>query len=176
MGSPAGGFLIGSLLGIPYDVLARRVQEGYVAAGLDGIRPAHAPVFLHLQPDGDRVTDLAARAGMTKQAIGYLVEYLIRHGYLERLPDPTDGRAQIVRRTERGWQVNRVARQVVAQVQNEWAEALGEERMAQLRELLGDLIRFLGVEYAGSISEVSARTRGGRWSTDDRATGSRRQG
>ena len=171
MRSPGGGFLIGSLLGIPSDVLGRRVQEGYVAAGLDGIRPAHTPVFRHLQPEGDRVTDLAARAGMTKQAIGYLVEYLIRHGYLERLPDPTDGRAQIVQRTERGWEVNRVARQVVAEVQDEWASALGEERMEQLRELLGDLVRFLGVQYVGSISEVSARAPGGRWPAYDQTAG-----
>lgn len=151
------GFLIGSLLGIPLDELGRRVQEGCVAAGLGDIRPAHRPVFRFLAPEGERVTELAARAGASKQAMGYLVDYLVQHGYLERLPDPTDGRAQIVRRTERGWEVNRVARRVVADVQAEWSAALGADHMAELLRLLGALCQHLGHSYPGSISEISAR-------------------
>jgi DNA-binding MarR family transcriptional regulator len=158
MGSHADGFLIGSLLGIPYDMLGKRVEEGYLEAGFADLRPAHSPVFRFLSPDGDRVTDLARRAGTTKQAMGYLVEYLIGRGYLERLPDPTDGRAQIVRRTARGWAVNRTAREVVAAVQAEWAAAIGEARMSVLLDVLRDLVAALGVDYAGSVSEVSTRT------------------
>jgi DNA-binding MarR family transcriptional regulator len=152
----AGGFLIGSLLQVPLEVLGQRVQAGYAAAGLDDLRPAHSVVFRTLAPAGERVTELAARAHTTKQAMGYLVDYLVQHGYLERLPDPTDGRAQIVRRTERGWEANRVAREVVGDVQAEWAAMLGEARLDQLLTLLIDLASRLGARYAGSISEVSA--------------------
>jgi DNA-binding MarR family transcriptional regulator len=157
MGSHADGFLIGSLLGIPYDALGKRVETGYAAAGFDDLRPAHSSVFRLLSPEGDRVTELARRAGTTKQAMGYLVEYLIARGYLERLPDPTDGRAQIVRRTARGWAVNRTAREVVATVQAEWTAAIGEARMDLLLDILRDLVTALGVEYSGSVSEVSVR-------------------
>jgi hypothetical protein len=73
------------------------------------------------------------------------------------LPDPTDGRAQIVRRTDRGWIVNRIARQVVAEVQTEWATILELARFELLLSLLTELASQLGVEYLGSISEVSAR-------------------
>ena len=69
-----------------------------------------------------------------------------------------DGRAQIVRRTARGWAVNRTARDVVAAVQAEWTAAIGEERMALLLDVLRDLVTALGVEYTGSVSEVSTRT------------------
>jgi DNA-binding MarR family transcriptional regulator len=113
-------------------------------------------VFRTLAPDGERVTELAARAHTTKQAMGYLVDYLVQHGYLERLRDPTDGRAQIVRRTERGWEANRVAREVVGDVQAEWAAMLGPHRLDQLVNLLTDLASRLGARYAGSISELSA--------------------
>src|SRR5690349_14644863 len=70
-----------------------------------------------LRREGDRIVELAKRAQMTKQAVGYLISYLERHGYVERVPDPTDGRAQIVRRTERGWAFQRAAGRVVQEIQ-----------------------------------------------------------
>jgi DNA-binding MarR family transcriptional regulator len=147
------------LLQVPLEVLGQRVQAGYAAAGLDDLRPAYSLVFRTLAPDGERVTVLAARAHTTKQAMGYLVDCLVQHGYLERLPDPSDGRAQIVRRTERGWLANRVAREVVAEVQAEWAAMLGQDRLDQLITLLTELASCLGAQYAGSISELSAAAR-----------------
>ncbi len=151
------GFLLGALLAIPYDALRRRGHEGLAAAGFGDLRPAHDVVFALLRPEGDRIVDLAKRAQMTKQAMGYLVAYLEEHGYVERVPDPADGRAQLVRRTERGWEVQRTARRLVHEAQQEWAEQLGPERMSQLVLLLRDLVRLLGVEYKGSPTEVATR-------------------
>jgi DNA-binding MarR family transcriptional regulator len=139
--------------------LERRVLDGYHAAGFADIRAVHAHIFRLLPPEGCRTTELAERAYSSKQAIGYLVEYLENHGYVERIPDPNDGRAQIVRRTERGWEVNQTARRLVQQIQTEWAQQLGEERMASMIESLRLLVQLLGVPYEGSISEVSARPR-----------------
>lgn len=151
------GFLLGALLAIPSDALRRRVHEAFATAGFGDLRPAHDPVFALLRPEGDRIVDLAKRAQTTKQAMGYLVAYLEERGYVERVPDPTDGRAQLVRRTERGWEVQRTARRIVHEVQQEWAEQLGPERMHQLLLILRDLVRLLGVEYIGSPPEVAAR-------------------
>jgi DNA-binding MarR family transcriptional regulator len=151
------GFLIGALLLYPTDELRRRVYEGYMEAGFTDLRPAHEPVLGLLSPEGDHIVDLAKRARTTKQAMGYLVAYLEERGYLERVPDPKDGRAQIVRRTERGWEVNRTARRLVEEVQHEWAEQLGAERMEQLISILSDLVKIIGVQYEGSVSEISAR-------------------
>jgi DNA-binding MarR family transcriptional regulator len=151
------GFLIGALLLHSADALQRRVHQGYQAAGFTDIRPAHEPVFGLLSPDGERIIDLAKKARTTKQAMGYLVDYLEEHGYLERIPDPHDGRSQIVRRTEKGWQVNRLAKQLVQEIQNEWADQLGHERMEQLLVLLRDLVKIIGVDYEGSASQHSTR-------------------
>jgi DNA-binding MarR family transcriptional regulator len=155
-----GGFLIGALTAIVRDDLRRRTQEGYRAAGFEDLTPAHDPVFIYLSADGDRIVDLARRAGVSKQAMGYSVAYLEERGYLERTPHPSDGRAQLVRRTERGWEVNRLARQLVQEIQEEWARQLGRERMEQLILLLRELVELIGVEYRGSVSELSHRAAG----------------
>ncbi len=151
------GFLIGGLLGAPYEALANRVYARLADEGLGDLRRAQAEVFRYVPPEGGRVTDVAAAAGVSKQAMAYTVESLIEMGYLSREPDPADRRAQIVRRTERGWEVNRAARRAVQEVQREWTAALGPERMECLLDLLRDLGEHLGIAYQGSISEVSTR-------------------
>src|SRR5436305_12397169 len=83
--------------------VVRRVSVGLAEAGFDDIRPAHTAVFQHIEAAGSRLTDLAERAQIAKQSMGYLVDYLERRGYLERRPDPSDRRAAIVCLTDRGW-------------------------------------------------------------------------
>ena len=139
--------LIGALLVLPFSTINRRVFEAYAAAGFTDLRPAHTPVFQYLLPEGDRIVDLAARAQTSKQAMGYLVGYLEKAGYLERTPDPRDGRAQIVRRTEKGQQVNRLTRETVQVIQKEWTQLLGEDRMAYLLSILRELVQQIGFEY-----------------------------
>jgi DNA-binding MarR family transcriptional regulator len=147
--------LIGALLAIPHEELQRRVQAGFAQAGLPEIRPAHNAVFQWLPVEGARATELAERIGTTKQAVGYLVGYLEQHGYVERVPDPRDRRALLVRRTERGWLVNQTARRLVEEIQAEWAETIGHDRMDSLRALLGELVRSLGVQYSPRIGGVA---------------------
>jgi DNA-binding MarR family transcriptional regulator len=124
------------------------------AAGLPEIRPAHTAIFQLLPPEGGRATELAERIGTSKQAVGYLIDYLELHGYLERVVDPRDGRAFIVRRTEKGWRVNQTARRLVEEVQSEWAERIGSDRMDELRRLLSELIDALGVRYSPRVGGV----------------------
>jgi hypothetical protein len=56
-----------------------------------------------------------------------------------------------VRRTQKGWLVNQTARRLVEEIQADWAERIGHERMAELRELLGDLVLALGFRYSTRI-------------------------
>ncbi len=97
-------------------------------------------VFQHLLLEGMHLTELAERAQITKQSMGYLVDYLQERGYVERVPDLVDGRAKLVRYTERGREVDRVTRQIVQGIEEDWACRLGEHKMDQLRQLLKELI------------------------------------
>ena len=75
------------------------------ALGHPEVRAAHGAVFEFLDDAGTRVSVLADRARMTKQSMTELVAHLERHGYVERVPDPADGRAKLVRATARGREV-----------------------------------------------------------------------
>jgi DNA-binding MarR family transcriptional regulator len=135
---------LGILLRDPFQEVVRRVSVGLAEAGFDDLRPAHTAVFQHIEAGGSRLTDLAERAQITKQSMGYLIDYLEQHGYLERRPDPTDRRAALISLTDRGWEQVRAALRIIARVEEEWATGLGEPRMQQLRELLGDLRQLTG--------------------------------
>jgi DNA-binding MarR family transcriptional regulator len=135
---------VGILLREPFQEVVRRVSIGLVEAGFDDVRPAHTAVFQHIEAGGSRLTDLAERAQITKQSMGYLVDYLEQRGYLERRPDPSDRRAALISLTDRGWEQVRASLRIIATIEEEWASGLGQPRMQQLRELLGDLRQLSG--------------------------------
>src|SRR3954466_3716436 len=114
------------------ELLHRRFAE----RGHAEVRPPHANVMQFLDDDGTRVSVLAERAQITKQSMAELVAHLERHGYVERVPDPTDRRAKLVRATARGREVYAIARQVVAELEEEWTRRLGTAKMRRLRQLL----------------------------------------
>jgi DNA-binding MarR family transcriptional regulator len=130
---------VGILLRGPLQEIVRRIAEGLVEAGFDDIRPAHTAVFQHVKAEGSRLSELAERAQITKQSMGYLVDYLEAHGYVERRADPSDRRASLIFLTERGWAEVREALRIIAAIEQEWARRMGQRRMEQLRELLTEL-------------------------------------
>ncbi len=111
-----------------------RARMGDVGYG--DIREAHGCVFGNIAPEGMRLTELAELAGMTKQGVGEAVTDLERLGYAERVPDPDDGRAKIIRLTERGAAAQSVGFQVIAEIEREWVERFGAERVDALRAIL----------------------------------------
>lgn len=119
--------------------VVRRVTAELADAGFGDIRPAHTSVFQHIDADGSRLTDLAERAQISKQSMGYLVDYLEERGYLDRQPDPDDRRVTLICLTERGWDEIRAALAIIAQVEDEWAQLLGKTRMRELRKTLHEL-------------------------------------
>jgi DNA-binding MarR family transcriptional regulator len=116
-------------------VLHRRFAE----RGHPEIRPPHGNVMQFLDDAGTRVSVLAERAQITKQSMAELVAHLERLGYVERVPDPSDRRAKLVRATARGKQLYAIARDVVAEIEADWTKRLGKTKMRQLRALLEEL-------------------------------------
>lgn len=117
---------------------ARVVRELH-GAGYPDIRAAHAAVFARIRPEGSRVVDIAARAGMTKQSMGELVDDLVAKGYLERVPDPSDGRARLVVLTERGRRHRETALAIMGGIERDYQARLGAELYAALRAALDEL-------------------------------------
>jgi DNA-binding MarR family transcriptional regulator len=115
-----------------FEELHRRLAE----RGYSDIRHAHGCVFRWVEPDGTRLTELADLAGHSKQAVGEFVCDLEARGYVERVPDPADGRAKIIRLTERGIEAKATALEIFAEIESEWAERIGPERVEALREAL----------------------------------------
>jgi DNA-binding MarR family transcriptional regulator len=116
--------------------MEREVLAALAEAGFADVTLAQARVFQRINPDGSRLTELAEAAQLTKQTVGFLVDQLERAGYVERTPDPRDGRARLVRVAERGAAAVRASMGVVAEIEARWAAHLGPARTAQLRESL----------------------------------------
>jgi DNA-binding MarR family transcriptional regulator len=132
------------LLWVPYRAYLERLHARLAQAGYADIRPTHGGnVFRHLRAEGSRLTELAERAQLTKQSMGYLVDYLEERGYLERVPDPLDSRAKLIRLTARGWQLTRVAEGIITQLEDEAEQHLGADKVRQLRCLLHEYAALL---------------------------------
>jgi DNA-binding MarR family transcriptional regulator len=119
---------------------APRLRAAFAAAGLDGIRPAQAVALVPLAAGGLHASDLADRLKVSRQAVAQGIASLERHGYVTRLTDPGDARARIIELTPRGRQALRVMRSNAVALEKRWAEALGPQRLGQLRETLQMLL------------------------------------
>ena len=133
------GQLLGNLIRLFRSELALR---GEASVGVEGIRPAHLQVFGSIKSGGSRLTDLASSSGLSLSAMAELVDGLEQLDYLERRPDPSDGRAKLICLTERGWQAIREGRRLIAEIEVAWAGALGG---SDFESLCRDLQRLLDV-------------------------------
>jgi DNA-binding MarR family transcriptional regulator len=130
---------LGVLLREPFRVGSELLHERFAERGHAEVRPPHGNVLQYLDDAGTRVSVLAGRAQITKQSMAELVAHLERHGYVERVPDPADRRAKLVRATPKGEEVYAIAREFVRELENEWSRRLGRSKLRQLRELLEEL-------------------------------------
>src|SRR5215208_5064792 len=138
-GEPFGPPMIGALLRTPWEAVQQRMLERLHDHGFADLDFAHLNVFQYPGPQGARPSDLAARLGITKQALNYLLGELERLDYLQRQPDPDDLRSKRVALTRRGASAIRVIREAVVEVETRWAGQLGRERFAEFRSLLLEL-------------------------------------
>ena len=105
------------------------------------LRPSHMRLLSLTPPAGMRVTDLAARVGMTKQALGEFVATLQDAGLVEVTVDQRDRRVRLVRPTPAGQELQRVIESAIAGIERRWAAEVGPERWATFREVLAEIGR-----------------------------------
>ena len=126
---------LGILLLIPYRFMEQAVLDELKAHGHD-LPLNQARVFARIGPQGSRPVDLARAAQVSKQTIGTIIDQLQDAGYVERRPDPQDGRSRLVVITERGQQLIDLTTPVVQRIETAWEAHLGKHRARQLREAL----------------------------------------
>jgi DNA-binding MarR family transcriptional regulator len=113
------------------------------AAGYTDLRMRHSLLFEVLPPSGARVTTLAAQLGMTKQAMGELVDDLETSGYITRTNDPDDRRARLVVFTEKGELAFERAFVILGEMEKEYAALVGVKRYADARATFDELVEAL---------------------------------
>jgi len=98
------------------------------------VQPAQSAVITHLKIEGMGLTELAERAGMTKQGMGKRIDELEAEGYVVRSSNPEDGRAKLIQFSEKGLALLEDCGQIVDEIWNEYANIIGEDHLQQFRQ------------------------------------------
>src|SRR4051812_25897245 len=117
--------LIGALLRIPLDRVHSQILGALHAHGFTDITRAHFQVLRWPGPNGQRPVELAQQAGLTRQAMNYLLDQLEELGYVERRAAPDDVRSRRVHLTPRGTSTIAVIREAVNELERDWEAQLG---------------------------------------------------
>lgn len=131
---------LGWLLGRADLLFAEGVTRTMHERGFAGIRLVHIALIRNVDENGTRITDIARRAGMTKQATGQLVAEFVEFGYIRLVNDPTDGRVKIARYTAKG---KKLLVSIVASIkhtEDAVSAAIGVKQLENLKRVLGRLL------------------------------------
>ena len=132
------------LLSLAYNTTSTAIYTRLREKGITDTRPSHGNVMEHLAfEDGVRLSDLAARAGITPQSMGQFVDELEALGYVEKRPDPNDRRAKRIYLASKGRRSTKIEWEVISEVEEALAALLGKRRLAQLRRTLREVVEGL---------------------------------
>jgi DNA-binding MarR family transcriptional regulator len=131
---------VGALLRMAWEALQAEIYANVGAAGFDDLREAHRPLLRYPPIDGMRPTDLAAHLGLSKQATNDLIRDVEKLDYIRLERDPSDGRARIIRYTERGWRLFQAGSHFSRDVGQRWAQAIGQKQYAQFTVALRAIV------------------------------------
>ena len=129
--------LIGARLRYLLGAVERRVARALADAGFTDLQLVHFKVLRFPPPENERPIDLAQRAGMSKQAMNYLLAQLEELGYIQRLA--TDAATRRISLTEKGWKVAQIQRATVRAIEREWSARIGAKRFATFYSVLTEL-------------------------------------
>jgi DNA-binding MarR family transcriptional regulator len=112
-------------------------------AGHPEVKYAHNAVFATLMESGSRATDMAMRAGITRQSMGEVIREMVDLGILEMRPDPDDRRAKLVTYTKEGIEFAREGYQHLIDLEKRFVEEFGEDEYEMTRKVLERLVPLL---------------------------------
>src|SRR6185437_15633790 len=88
---------IAPMMRVLWQEVRDRIHLAFAEEGYADVRAEHLAVLQHPGPDGQRPSTLAARSGMSRQAINHLISHLEQGGYVERYTDPAGDRLEDLR-------------------------------------------------------------------------------
>lgn len=112
--------------------LVRRLHD----LGHEAVQPSHIGLLGNIDTEGTRIARLADRLGVTRQAASQMVTELERRGWVERSPDPADGRAVLVRHTAKGRTMLLDALEQMDDIERGYAATIGSKKMRLVKESL----------------------------------------
>ena len=121
-----------------------RVSAQLAKRGHDGLTGAQAGVIAQIEPLGTRASVVAERMGISKQAVSQFIDELERIGYVERVPDPLDARAKLVRCTRKGVRYHRDVKAAREAIEKEVLPHIGPRGLEELRSQLQRVAVALG--------------------------------
>lgn len=143
------------LMEVASEALFVEFRAELAEAGYGDVRPTHGCVFRFVHENGMRLTELAQVAGMTKQSIGEIVDDLEALSYVERIPDPADKRAKLIRLTEKGEQAQRIGFGLFGKLEQRWGERYGADRIAAFRDLLEEIAAAEAPQLVPELSQAA---------------------
>src|SRR5688572_6847032 len=126
----------GVYLRILWDELRYNLETQLKENGYNDISPSHGWIFYNTEEGGSRITDLAAKAKITKQSMSVLAAQLEKGGYVKKTPDPNDKRAWLLILTAKGKKVKTTGQRINYAFEEQWKKKLGEKEYNQLRQFL----------------------------------------
>jgi DNA-binding MarR family transcriptional regulator len=119
-----------------------RFAEGVTRAmqGFAGIRLVHIALIRNVDEHGTRITEIARRAGMTKQATGQLVAEFVELGYIRVVNDPDDGRVKIARYTAKGKRLLVAIVAAIEETERDVTRVIGKTKLEGLKATLAQIV------------------------------------
>jgi DNA-binding MarR family transcriptional regulator len=136
MGKAAQPVDLGILLALGYQEFVRELRQAHADAGFDVTGRSDGYVFRALADRPMTVSDLAGRLRISKQGAGQIIDDMERRGYVERRPDPSDGRSRLVYLSERGTAALATARRFHQRYERRLVREHGAAAVATLRAVL----------------------------------------
>ncbi|TAL77498.1 MAG: MarR family transcriptional regulator [Burkholderiaceae bacterium] len=127
---------IGRLLNNAIKRFESRILQQMSDAGHGDFSLSHITITRNLDIGGTRATEIARRAGITKQSMGELITQLEKDGLIERRPDPDDRRAKIVCFTPAGTKWLDAFRTALQDAESQMEDELGAANLRSLKRAL----------------------------------------
>lgn len=109
------------------------------AKGHTNVQTSYIGLLGNIDTEGTRIVTIAERTGNTRQAVSQLAQAIEGAGYLERRPDPEDGRGVLVGHTAAGRALLADALEIMGEIEDGYADVIGSERMGVVKAALAEI-------------------------------------